>query len=109
MSIKHRLGLRQTAVELQDGNYASQHIEAGGTAIATGQVTSTATASELVPENTNRKALHIHAVAAVHVGGSDVTASTGFKIPAGGTITLHVSSAVHVIGAGTVTWLEELI
>lgn len=82
----------------------------GGTAIATGQVTPTATAATLLALRDTRKSCTFYngTNMTVFVGPATVTTANGFGIPAGGALTITTTALVQNIVA-SVTGLTGVV
>ena len=80
--------------------------------IATGQGSVTTTAAQLVGARTGRRTVTVEntGTTPVYLGGSGVTASTGFLLPgvAGASLTISFSGALYAVSTGTaaVTFYE---
>lgn len=94
----------------------AQHVQRvndiGGSAIASGQLAPTTTAATLLAARDTRKRVVFYNVGSVdvYVGPATVTTSNGLKVPAGATLTLHMTALIQAItasGTGSVHYLEE--
>ena len=82
--------------------YASTSANQLGTAnFAPAQVSVAATATPLVTARAARRSVTIYntGTAAIYLGGSGVTATSGFPIPSGGTLTVAFAGALYAITA----------
>lgn len=99
---KHRIGFKQTAVEMLDGSFSQQNFQTASNIVVAAKVEVGATASALVADNFGRVALKIANLgsASVFLGGDDqVTAGTGFPVRAGETIVIETTSEVWAVAA----------
>jgi hypothetical protein len=108
---KHRIGFKQTAVEMIDGSFAQQNVDTASGLLVAGAASVGATATLIVAGNFDRLTVRIANTgsAMVYLGNDDVTAAAGFPLKAGETITIETSSAVYAIsatGAVDIRYLE---
>lgn len=101
---KHRIGFKQTAVELVDGSFAQQNFSAAPGTLVGGKIGVTGTAAEIVAFNPGRVSVLLHNLggSVVYVGGPEVTTANGYPVPGGSWVELATTSAVHgVASSGT--------
>lgn len=102
---KHRIGFKQTAVEMIDGSFAQQNIETPAGILVSGAADVASTATIIVADNPGRSILLLvnAGSAIVYLGGDTVGAATGFPLAANGSIELRTTSDVWGVAAsGTV-------
>lgn len=80
--------------------------ESGSVNFATGQTSITASAAQIVPARTTRRAINItntHATAILYVGVSGVLTSNGHAILASQSLSLPTTAAVYGVGSASLT------
>jgi hypothetical protein len=84
----------------------------GSSTLANGQVAPTNTAATLLAarETRSRVVFVNHGSVDVYIGIATVTTANGFKLPPGGTLTLHTTALTQAItasGTGSIHYIEE--
>lgn len=102
---KHRIGFKQTAVELIDGSFGQQNMSVPPGLLAHNAITVANTATQIVAENTGRITVRIANTgnATVYLGGSDVTTANGFPLATNTSIELATTAAIYgIVATGTI-------
>jgi hypothetical protein len=103
--MKHRIGFKQTAVELADGSFAQQNMSAVASALVTHAASVGTTATKIVDRNELRCWIEIvnNGSGVVYLGDEAVTGASGFPLKAGATIRVDTANEVWAVaGTGTV-------
>ena len=103
---KHRIGFKQTAVELIDGSFAQQNMETPAGILVSGSADIGTEGTMIVADNPARSILLLvnSGSTAVYIGGDTVSTAAGFPLAANQAIELRTTSDVWAItSSGTVS------
>lgn len=84
----------------------------GAAALRTGSIVAGTDPAEIIPDNETRRSVLVQNLSDndIYVGGEDVTAATGIRVSAGGSLTLYVTTPVWTVASAPgaeVRYLEE--